>query len=86
MAKNSTYFEYVCERKGQFKPMIALCTAVLFVMLAWLPFVDPNSGTYAVVVINIIGAGAFSTLAFAFLWFCPSSGIGRSKEDATEAE
>ena len=60
----------LCNLRNGFRMILYLAVFVFGLMLLWLPFVEPQTGTRVVVIINLIGSSGFILFAGFFLWRC----------------
>lgn len=69
-AEGSAYIDEVCKSTGKFKLLFGFSVATAGLMVLYVPFVDLDSGTGVVVVMNLVIAGVFAMLSGYFLRTC----------------
>ena len=60
----------VCRSKHQLKMILALSTVGVGLMLLWAPFVDPDTGTGAIVFLNLGISTCTALFVGFFVWRC----------------
>lgn len=60
----------VCQSRQQLSIVFTLSMVGIVLMLLWVPFVDPNSGTGAIVYLNIMISSSFALFTGFFVWRC----------------
>lgn len=60
----------VCRSKHQLKVIFTLSMVGVGLMLLWAPFVDPDTGTGAIVLLNLAISSCTALFVGFFLWRC----------------
>lgn len=74
----------VCRDLSKFKSVFMFGVVLVGLSLLWLPFVDPNSATYVIVVMNLVGGAGFSGISGFFIRHCRKR--DRERREAYRAE
>lgn len=60
----------LCRAVDKFRILFIFAVAAFVIMLLWVPFTDPNSGTYVIVVMNLVASAGFAVISGFFIWWC----------------
>lgn len=74
-------YREICRRVDKFRILFLFAVAMLAMMLPWLPFITPGTGTYVVVIMNVVGAAGFAVFAGFFVWWCRKRREKRREEE-----
>ena len=68
----SGMLEQLCRESAlqKFRFVFTIAVVVIGLMLIWFPFVDRDSATFVVVVMNLISSGFILALSGAFIFGC----------------
>ncbi|WP_255171452.1 hypothetical protein [Natrononativus amylolyticus] len=67
---DKSFLEHLCDYEQAWRLLFTFSVAVIGLMSLWLFTADRESATFAVVVLNIVGASAFALLSGFLLWKC----------------
>ena len=57
--------------REKFRTVFALSLFMVVLMVIWFPFVDRESATFVIVVMNLVSGGFILALSGTFIWGCP---------------